>query len=40
MVLEIEKSNEVLIDIQEMIFDQALFMDNLLKKHNLTNLLD
>ena len=40
MVLEIEKSNEILKDVPGMIFDQALFMDDFLKKHNLTNLLE
>ena len=40
MVLEIEKSYEILKDVQGMVFDQALFMDNFLKKRNLTNLLE
>lgn len=40
MVLEIEKSNEILKDVPGMIFDQAVFMDNFLKKHNLNNLLE
>ena len=40
MVLEIEKSNEILKDVPGMIFDQAVYMDNFLKKHNLTNLLE
>lgn len=40
MVLEIEKSNEILKDVPGMIFNQAFFMDNFLKKHNLTNLLE
>lgn len=40
MVLEIEKSNDILKDVPGMVFDQALYMDNFLKKHNLTNLLE
>lgn len=40
MVLEIEKSNEILKDVPGMVFDQALYIDNFLKKHNLTNLLE
>ena len=40
MVLEIEKSNELLKDVPGMLFNQAEFMDNFLKTHNLTNLLE
>lgn len=40
MVLEIEKTYEIIKDVHGMIFDQALFMDDFLKTHNLTNLLE